>query len=555
MSFSRRKARCKWYKCLQALSQLARQIPALSSYGQHAAASLTETLFLHEFEWVRTGARATETLFLHAFECDDRHVSAGISIWDLESREELMHIPTCASSPRGLLCLRNQFLVASQLQRHGSYGGGAIFIWPLNKHSAISDFLRSTLSFFANFAEYAIFYVQPQALLRSYTMELIGPISCTEDGLFVFGGSPSGHVYVWDVPSGRLLKNWAAHHKSVTCLALSDDDSLLISGAQDGRICVWTLMSVLDLADSQMSGSLPSFHSLSEHGGSITGLLTSSASSSVLVSSSLDGTCKVWNLVIGCLLQTHTFSGPVTAIVLDPAEQFLFCGTKDGRIFINALDIGLQDNPPVLLEDQMTVLSGHKGSITALSFTMSGLQLVSASEDCTACVWDSSNWQITCRFNHKKGPITNLVVIPRSSLHAAESQRSSPRLRVSVLEKATQLTRSADGTSVLLPSQCLLEDHLDSTAFQSSHSLNRQISDFEQRGRTPEAIQMKVETSVENRVWAVSMTKHLTTMNKHLQSRLLDLMERRLSSEIDVTIEKRKKTKVNALEGRSEPPA
>ncbi|KAL5979843.1 hypothetical protein ACLOJK_038954 [Asimina triloba] len=111
-----------------------------------------------------------------------------------------------------------------------------------------------------------------------------------------------------------------------------------------------------------MSGSLPFFHSLSEYGGSITGLLTSSASSSVLVSSSLDGTCKVWNLVIGCLLQTHTFSGPVTAIVLDLAEQFLFCGTTDGRIFINALDIGLQDNPPILLEDQRTVLSGHNQS-------------------------------------------------------------------------------------------------------------------------------------------------------------------------------------------------
>ncbi|KAL6005222.1 hypothetical protein ACLOJK_005784 [Asimina triloba] len=75
------------------------------------------------------------------------------------------------------------------------------------------------------------------------------------------------------------------------------------------------------------------------HGGSIIGLLTSSGSSSVLLLSSLDGTCKVWNLVIGYLLQTHTFSGnllqthtfsgPVTAIVL--GEKANLKTTYQGR--------------------------------------------------------------------------------------------------------------------------------------------------------------------------------------------------------------------------------
>ncbi|XP_058093965.1 protein ROOT INITIATION DEFECTIVE 3-like isoform X2 [Magnolia sinica] len=476
--------------------------------------------------------------------CSDKHTSAGICIWDVETGEDIMHIPTCASSSHGLLSLTNHFLVASQLQKHGSYGGGAIFIWPLNK---------------------------PQALLRSYPIEPIGPISCTRDGLFLFGGAPSGNVYVWDVSSGRLLKNWRAHHKSMSCLALSDDDSFLISGADDGGICVWTLIrnnlilfnmiccsdrsdgSVLDMADSQIRGSLPSFHCWLEHGASITGLLlTSGSSSSVLISSSLDGTCKVWDLAIGRLLQTHTFSLAVTAIVLDPTEQFLFCGSADGRIFVNALDIGLQENPPIVSEDHSTVLSGHKGSITALSFTISGLWLISASEDCTACLWDVSNWQITRRFSHKKGRITNLVVIPRSSLSVMENQRSSPRIRASLLEKA-QMTKAYEGTTTLLPTYCSLEDHLNATCFRSSDSLNQQILDLE--GRTPEAIQMKVETSVENRLWAVSMTKHLTTMNKHLRSRLLDLMERRLSPDFDITIEKRKRPKVNDPEGRSMSPA
>lgn len=65
--------------------------------------------------------------------CSDKNMGTGITIWALETGNHLLHIPTCASSPQGLLCLRSQFLVASQIHKHGSVGGGAIFIWPLNK--------------------------------------------------------------------------------------------------------------------------------------------------------------------------------------------------------------------------------------------------------------------------------------------------------------------------------------------------------------------------------------------------------------------------------------
>ncbi|XP_077228204.1 protein ROOT INITIATION DEFECTIVE 3-like [Tasmannia lanceolata] len=474
---------------------------------------------------VETHGRGREALVV----CSDKNMSAGISMWDLESGDNLLHIPTCASPPHGLICLRNQFLVASQVHKHRSFGGGAIFIWPLNK---------------------------PQALHRNYPIESIGPMSCTKDGFFLVGGAPSGNVYVWEVSSGKLLKNWHAHHKSLSCLALSDDSSLLISGAEDGVICVWTMISVLEKSDSQPSGSFTPFHSWSEHESSITGLLSTSGggSSSMLISSSLDGTCKVWDLIIGRFLQTHSFSLAVTAIVLDPGEQQLFSGSSDGRIFINALDIGLQESPPIVSEDQSTVLRGHKGPITALSFSLSGLWLISASEDCTACLWAVSSWQIARRFDHRKGRITNLMVIPQSSFSAAESHKSSHQLRVSLLDKASQLTNAYEGTTTLLPTYCSLEDPVFSSCFRSSDLLNQQILDLEQ-GRTPEAIQMKAETSVENRLWAMSMTKHMTVMNKHLRSRLLDLMQHRLLLDSELTVERRKKAKVDNQEAPPKSPA
>lgn len=46
----------------------------------------------------------------------------------------------------------------------------------------------------------------------------------------------------FQVASGSLLKNWHAHYRAVTCLVFSDDDSLLISGSEDGSVKVWSLL-------------------------------------------------------------------------------------------------------------------------------------------------------------------------------------------------------------------------------------------------------------------------------------------------------------------------
>ncbi|KAL7179576.1 hypothetical protein ACSBR1_042883 [Camellia fascicularis] len=65
--------------------------------------------------------------------CSDKSLGIGITIWDIESGENLLHVPTSASPPHGLICLANQCLVASQIHRQGSVAGGVIFIWPFNK--------------------------------------------------------------------------------------------------------------------------------------------------------------------------------------------------------------------------------------------------------------------------------------------------------------------------------------------------------------------------------------------------------------------------------------
>ncbi|XP_042951073.1 protein ROOT INITIATION DEFECTIVE 3-like isoform X3 [Carya illinoinensis] len=426
--------------------------------------------------------------------CSDKSMGIGITIWDMETGDHLLHIPTSASPAHGLLCLRQQFLVASQIHRHGSIGGGAIFLWALNK---------------------------PQPPLRSYPVEAIGPLSCTNDGIYLAGGALSGNAYLWEIASGRLFKTWHAHHKSVNCLLFSNDDSLLISGSEDGMICVWSVISLIDMEDSRSWP--PLLHYSSEHVSSITSLLTASGTSnSLLVSSSLDGTCKVWDFVTGRLIQTQVYPLGVTASVLHPEEEILFCG----------------------------------GAITAL--TISGLGLISASTDCTICIWDVVNRMIVRRFNHKKaGAATNMMVIPQSSLLSASNHSGVlNQFHVSLLDKYPQPANSSKGTATLLSLRHSFKGTQTSFDSRSTHSSNQHMFDLEKE-QTLAAMQMKVETCTENRMWATRTTKHVMEMNKHLQSRLLDLMQCRIlwQTEIDSsTSKKRKKLKIGSiLQGAEEP--
>lgn len=44
-----------------------------------------------------------------------------------------------------------------------------------------------------------ILLFQPQQPLLNYTVEAIGPLSCTKEGIYLVGGALSGTAYIWNV--------------------------------------------------------------------------------------------------------------------------------------------------------------------------------------------------------------------------------------------------------------------------------------------------------------------------------------------------------------------
>eukprot|EP01018_Ginkgo_biloba_P032901 Gb_28843 [translate_table: standard] len=130
-----------------------------------------------------------------------------------------------------------------------------------------------------------------------------------------------------------------------------------------------------------------------------------------------------------------------------------------------------------------------------------------------------------------------MLVIPQTFFSAKDCPKSNnkgslPRLPVSSLDKSSQPRVAFEGTVAILPLYCSLENEVVGNGSYSAASVHQQILDLEQEW-SPEAIQMKVETSVENRMWATSMVKHLIKVNKSLQSKFLDMVQSRFCPKSD----------------------
>ncbi|KAF5932980.1 hypothetical protein HYC85_029151 [Camellia sinensis] len=406
-------------------------------------------------------------------------------------------------------------------------------------------------------------------------MESIGPITCTKDGTYIVGGAPSGNAYVWEISNGRLVRTWCAHHKLMTCLTFSSHDSFLISGSEDGMIIIWPMIGRDRLLDCAFNTKF-FIRAFILYNGPINCIKWVKFNFFIkLPRWHMQGMGPgYWKT-----FTNSSFPLPITAIVVDPTHKKLFSGSADGTTFLNTLDFGVVEDTSIVLENEPTLLTGHDGSITALTFCELGL--VSASEDCTACLWDVVN----CVGNlipskvHSYSFITNLVVIPQLSLFPRmnHNHKTFNQFRVSMLDKYPKPANSSEGVLTYLPSSSSTDKgHCIASEFRTTDLLKQQILELEvlslslslslswlgmivvvivvvieQTGETTAATEMMVETRLESEAWATRMRKHVMEMNKHLQSRLLDMMQCRLlqqPSNVSLTTVKRKRKITNVVE-------
>ncbi|KAM6601331.1 hypothetical protein CsatA_020940 [Cannabis sativa] len=242
--------------------------------------------------------------------------------------------------------------------------------------------------------------------------ELVAPLTATQDGSYLFAGGLSGNVYTLSVASGDILNSLPAHTGPVSCLTISEDGSLLISGSDDGTIVLTPIFQLLGSA-KQVTNNLTQ-HKFSAHSGSVTAILSCTRlCNSQIISCSTDSTCKFWSLTRGTHLRTVVFPCSVLGITVNPSESYFYAAGSDGSIYKGSIRIGNRKIPSNGTEEELVrwAQNHHNEAIVSLAMVNNGRNLVSASEYGNVWVWESENGQVVSGLgNEMRVGISDLVV-------------------------------------------------------------------------------------------------------------------------------------------------
>lgn len=226
-------------------------------------------------------------------------------------------------------------------------------------------------------------------------------LAASPDGTLLAAGGAGGHVHVWDVATGELLRAWQAHYKGVAALAFSACGALLTSGGADGVVHAWDVASATE-AVSAGSGALTPVVSWMGHTMAITALAFtpggargSSAAAARVVSASLDRTVRWWDFATRACL--FSIALPSAAVALAPTVdgRLWFAGALDGAVYPlgeQALRAGAIGTASASGGGGggggSGAFVGHTASISGVAVTVDGSTLVTGSEDGSVRVWD-----------------------------------------------------------------------------------------------------------------------------------------------------------------------
>ena len=137
---------------------------------------------------------------------------------------------------------------------------------------------------------------------------LISCLDFSPDGSKLLTGSEDSTVIVWDWKNGKAQQTWKAHTDWVTAVLFIDDQTILTAG-KENSLKLWTTEGKLLRT---MEGHIDDINSVKL-----------SADRKFIISTSMDQTCKVWDLSTGKLIYTLLSIDQTDYIVFLPSGYYM----------------------------------------------------------------------------------------------------------------------------------------------------------------------------------------------------------------------------------------
>lgn len=262
------------------------------------------------------------------------------------------------------------------------------------------------------------------------------------------GGSVSGKLYIWELALGNLVCVKDAHYQQITLMHFSACGTFLVTGALDMRVSVWR---VQDLISTDADSAAKPFCTFSDHtlGVNMVHIYLELLASDIrVVSGSMDGTLRVYDLLSKTCILTFVFSGPVACFTRDPAARAFYVGLADGSIRVVSMytinkythmleAVGSQGKIVTVEADPNSLstfvhhqLPDAQVSVTTIEVSMDGMSIVSGDSTGRVYVADVVTKQVVKAFTPCKSAIAHIQtdVVSTSVLNAEKVSDKKHRL-------------------------------------------------------------------------------------------------------------------------------
>ncbi|HEY9300635.1 MAG TPA: WD40 repeat domain-containing protein, partial [Phormidium sp.] len=253
--------------------------------------------------------------------------------------------------------------------------------------------------------------------VKTWEINEINSLAFKPDDYTLVSGGTDTTLKIWHPGAKDLIDILEQHSGAVRCLSFSSNGQILASGGDDRKIHLWNRrhreasgtiswgdgvphslsfnhdglflasgsyrkIKIWCLQDETGSESPNAklLHTLTAHSHIVTGVIFC-PDNQTLISSSRDGTIKLWHWKTGKLIRAiKEDTGAIYAIALHPNAEIIASGSEDKTLRLWHLASG----------KLLGTFTGHTLPVNAVAFTPDGQTLVSASQDKTIKVWQRS---------------------------------------------------------------------------------------------------------------------------------------------------------------------
>ncbi len=224
-------------------------------------------------------------------------------------------------------------------------------------------------------------------------------IAFAPDGTRALVASGDRSVRFYDVEGRRDVRRFVGHTASVWSVAFSADGKYAISGSLDGTARVWNMANGLEVRNFNGHESLVSAVAFNPNG-------------KWGISGSFDGSVAAWKVATGEELWRVENLGPVAALAVDPANNFVAVASGKWVRLFNMSD-----------GRELSRMASDHGPVASLGVSSDGRRVAFGTESGAIMVWDGSNKSARTLLGHT-GAVRSLALRGERWIASAAADRT-----------------------------------------------------------------------------------------------------------------------------------